>query len=382
MMDWVWAEWFWVLPGYTWEDYKPIQGVNSPNSADVWTYPFLFMIGLILIRNYFIVPLIFTPIGKWIGIRSKPYRAPDSIEQLDQLYKINRARPPRHLLKNCATEINWTERRVERWLRQKTLSQQMTTLEKFNDYGWQFLYYTTYCIFGLFFVVGNQSWCYNFEETFDNYPRPIITQELWWYYMTALGFYSTQTYLLCVQTRRHDFYRMLLHHGCTISLIIFSWVTNFVRIGAISLLIHECADIPLALGKLINYSGHTRAAELMFLPFASLWIATRLVIYPFHFLRGTLFVLYRVLGIWPAYFLFNILNVSLFFLHLVWTKEIVVAARRKIAAGEMVDDRSSPEEISDDDEDCVAPVDTKENDRSLELHQLKSDTVVRRPAQS
>lgn len=352
MWDWFWSKDFWIHPEYSWEDYKPRDGILSPDSADLRIWPFLIMIALLIFSNCLLLPYVFTPLGKYLKIRSKPYAAPAPNDKLEKLYKVNRARPPQDLLKRTSSEVGWSERHVEKWLKQKTRSQQMTTLEKFNDFGWQFTYYMFYWIFGMI-VVATEPWCYDLELAVEDYPRTSITKAFWWYYMTAIGFYYTQTFLLFTSVRRYDFYPLLSHHVCTICLLIFCWVINFARASSISLLVHECVDIPLALGKLVFYSGKTSVSDSMVFPFFFIWFSTRLVLYPFHVLRGSLFVFPRVIGtIWPAYYLLNTFMLSLLGMHLMWTKEVLVLVKGKLfTKNTLTDHRSDNEESEDDDDD-------------------------------
>lgn len=334
-MDWIWSEWFWVPPGVTWEDYKSRDGIQTPDFNDLLFWPFFSMIVLLVLRKIIIVPLVFAPFGRYMGLRSKPISPPPPNPKLEKLYKVNRARPPQNLLERCAKENNMAERQVERWLRRQALSQQKTTLEKFSDLGWEFTYYTCYCIFGLL-VVATQSWCYNLDLSVENYPRIPISQGLWWYFRIGFGFYLSQTYTLLTGTKRFDFYLMLLHHVCTLPLMTFCWLINFVRLGALTLLVHECVDITLA--------------NLMSIPFCLVWFPARLVIYPFHVLRGTLFVAPRVVGkIFPAYYLLNSLMISLLVMHVVWSYEIIKAIIIKMERGVHLNDRFSPDELSEED---------------------------------
>ena len=39
---------------------------------------------------------------------------------------------------------------------------------------------------------------------------------------------------------------MMVHHMATICLLYFSWVVNFPRIGTLVMLVHDAADVPLA----------------------------------------------------------------------------------------------------------------------------------------
>ena len=53
-------------------------------------------------------------------------------------------------------------------------------------------------------------------------------------------------------TRRSDMVEMTIHHIVTLVLISFSWVTGFVRIGSIVMLVHDISDVPLELAKVMN----------------------------------------------------------------------------------------------------------------------------------
>ena len=44
----------------------------------------------------------------------------------------------------------------------------------------------------------------------------------------------------------------MLHHIATINLIYFSWLANFPRMGSVVIVVHDIADIPLAVSCLDN----------------------------------------------------------------------------------------------------------------------------------
>ena len=39
---------------------------------------------------------------------------------------------------------------------------------------------------------------------------------------------------------------MIIHHIATIVLLYFSWINNFSRIGTLVMLVHDAADVPMA----------------------------------------------------------------------------------------------------------------------------------------
>ena len=64
------------------------------------------------------------------------------------------------------------------------------------------------------------------------------------YYMFSLSYFSSDLiWLLFINDKQTDFIMMLLHHICTLSLIIFSYLVNYSNIGSIVLLLHVETDI-------------------------------------------------------------------------------------------------------------------------------------------
>jgi hypothetical protein len=64
------------------------------------------------------------------------------------------------------------------------------------------------------------------------------------YYLLELTFCLTDLlWIVFIDERQTDFLMMILHHFCTISLISFSFVSNYSNIGCIVLLLHSSADV-------------------------------------------------------------------------------------------------------------------------------------------
>lgn len=64
------------------------------------------------------------------------------------------------------------------------------------------------------------------------------------YYLTSLGYCMTDLiWLIFIYELQSDFVMMLLHHVCTISLISFSYLTNWSNIGCIVLFLHDLGDV-------------------------------------------------------------------------------------------------------------------------------------------
>ena len=72
------------------------------------------------------------------------------------------------------------------------------------------------------------------------------------YYMFCLSYFSSDLiWLLFINDRQTDFVNMLLHHICTISLIIFSYLVNYSNVGSIVLILHLQSDILVHLTRFL-----------------------------------------------------------------------------------------------------------------------------------
>lgn len=72
------------------------------------------------------------------------------------------------------------------------------------------------------------------------------------YYMICLNYTLTDLlWLLFIYERQNDFINMLLHHLCTVSLIVFSYLTNYSNLGSIVLYLHNASDIFVHLTRLL-----------------------------------------------------------------------------------------------------------------------------------
>ena len=63
------------------------------------------------------------------------------------------------------------------------------------------------------------------------------------YYNINLAYFVNDFIFLFIMERQSDFIKMFLHHICTISLIIFSFIINYLHIGALVLFCHMESDI-------------------------------------------------------------------------------------------------------------------------------------------
>ena len=61
--------------------------------------------------------------------------------------------------------------------------------------------------------------------------------------MLCLSYFANDFFWLLREDKQTDFINMLLHHICTISLIVFSHLVNYSNVGSIVLILHMESDI-------------------------------------------------------------------------------------------------------------------------------------------
>jgi len=306
----MWNEEFWLPKNVSWNDFSRLEqeGLTLPRLSDLlYVYPLagvLYIIRLIFERN------VAQPIGRFCGI--------------------------------C-------DRRQSR--------SQIGPLGKFSESFWRFSFYLTIFIYGLI-ILRNKSWILNTEECWLNYPAHPMTRDVFWYYMIELAFYWSLIFSQFIDVKRKDFWEMFLHHIATIALLSFSYIVNFLRIGALVLVVHDCGDYWLESAKMAKYARAQKICDILFFIFALVWLITRLCYYPYKVLYTTTFEELEILGLFPAFYIFNGLLILLQILHYFWFYLICQVAISAFKEGKVKKDERSD---SDDSDDETIPIASHEN---------------------
>lgn len=218
--------------------------------------------------------------------------------------------------RKLVNEYLWVQRR------NRAVGEKVT---KFCEASWRFLMYFSFVLLAIHLLLlpAIAPWIINGEELWKNWPHHTVTPEMDLYYNLQLGCYLHQ--LLWTEISRSDALQMLLHHAVTILLLLLSYLTNFTRIGSYILLVHDSADIFLELGKVFNYiqrvKGQTWAGHVtdgFFFFFVVTFFVSRLVIYPRYLVYGFVVGASQAFGVWPGYYLFSALLLTLQGLHIFW----------------------------------------------------------------
>ena len=96
-------------------------------------------------------------------------------------------------------------------------------------------------------------------------------------------------WLVFVDVRQTDFINMFFHHICTISLIIFSYVTNYSNIGSIVLFLHNISDVVVYVSRIILYTNTYDILKQI----ASVWLLTGFLYFRMFILGKVIYVIYR-----------------------------------------------------------------------------------------
>ncbi|XP_064103365.1 ceramide synthase 6-like [Macrobrachium nipponense] len=157
MAAWVWhsfSAWFWnpsvwLPPNYDWKDLVPNEKVRYANWADLWTYPIVMALLAIPLRFLVLNKLVYNKIALAVGLRNIKPRPAVPNEILESLFFQYKSNPPEEEIRRCAGKLDWSVRKVERWLRQRTAMNHISKFTKFMECSWQCTYYTFIFVYGL-----------------------------------------------------------------------------------------------------------------------------------------------------------------------------------------------------------------------------------------
>lgn len=106
------------------------------------------------------------------------------------------------------------------------------------------------------------------------------------FYLTAVGYYLSETGMLIAETRKPDFWEMLLHHVCSCSLVTFSYILNYTRIGSLALLLHGGTDVLIYASKVLVDTSCIRATAVSYLALILSYGWLRIYIFPVYIMRS------------------------------------------------------------------------------------------------
>jgi hypothetical protein len=109
------------------------------------------------------------------------------------------------------------------------------------------------------------------------------------FHLMETSFYLSSFFLLLARPRKKDFAQMALHHVVTASLLMLSYHTGYLRVGAVVMYLHNIFDPFLLLAKCTHYAKLPVLPDVAFALCAVAFAVPRLVFYPrviYHAWRG------------------------------------------------------------------------------------------------
>ena len=241
------------------------------------------------------------------------------------------------------------------WARRRNAASSKKVV-KFVESFWRFLLHTGSCFIGYktLFVPVTASWILDTNQHWDNWPIHSITQAMEFYYQIQLGCYIHQ--VCWTEVSRSDAMEMILHHVTTILLLTFSYITNFTRVGASILLLHDSSDVFLESAKCFNYVSKAKDSkwackfcDTIFALFAITFFVTRLIIYPRYIIYSVFFEAPTHFGTnWAGFWVFSVLLVILQLLHIFWFYLIAKMLWTLLSTGVEKDERSDDDEVDEE----------------------------------
>lgn len=155
------------------------------------------------------------------------------------------------------------------------------------------------------------------------------------YYQINLSFVIFDFYLLLSLPLQNDFLFMLIHHICTLSLVIFSFLTNYSYLGIVIYYLHYFGDIFVYLARL---SVQTKTPNF----FKLIMAVVLLLIFAYTriFVFGGLimdYYFYTHPGWKMLEWCLFVLKGSLYILHVLWTFMIAMKVYKYIVSSEVED---------------------------------------------
>ncbi|XP_049644240.1 ceramide synthase 4-like [Suncus etruscus] len=348
--EWFWWETLWLPSDVKWTDLEDHDGQVYPHPRDLLASlpTALALLALRFVFERFAA----LPLSRWLGVRDKLRRPAKPIPALERHFITVGRKPKEAQLALLAAQCGLTQYQTLRWFYRRCNQDRPPLSKKFCEASWRFTFYLCSSIGGSF-ILYHEPWFWRPVLCWDSFPNQPLKPALYSLYLLELSFYVSLLIMLPFDTNRKDFKEQVLHHFVAITLIVFSYSSNLMRIGSLVLLLHDCSDFILEVGKMFNYTQYQNVSNVLFIIFTIVFFCTRLVIFPTKILYTT--YIESIVGRTPffGYYFFNGLLLMLQALHVFWFYLILRMLITFTSKGEVKDVRSDVEESSSSDGEVV-----------------------------
>ncbi|XP_028286781.1 ceramide synthase 2 [Parambassis ranga] len=343
--DWLWWEHLWLPANVSWSDLEDNEGRVYAKASQL--YAALPCALCLLLVRYLFERFVATPLADVLGIRDRARHVAQQNHVLEKYFCSQARSPSQADLKSLSKKTSWPERRIEVWFRRRRNQERPGLRKRFCEASWRCVFYL-FAFFGGVLALYDKPWLYNLKEVWAGFPKQSMLQSQYWYYLLEMGFYLSLLLSLAFDVKRKDFKEQVIHHIATLTLLSFSWISNYIRIGTLVMALHDSADILLEGAKVFNYAKWHQTANGMFVVFTVLFMVTRLVIFPFWLIHCTWVYPTERFSPFFGYYFFNAMLMVLQILHIYWAVLISRMVYKFIFSKLEGDDRSDEEEDDSD----------------------------------
>ena len=259
-------EGFWLPDQVTWASFASTTQVRYVQRSDL--YVCLLVVPIIFTLRSIFLAFIAPYIGRRLGLKDYRQTPEDycngagdaSSTVLRDAFKISR-RPSSEMVTEIVKRTDLSEAYVLDWFRRRRRSMEPSRLDKFSDSCLYFTWYSGIFCYGLY-ALHDKCWFTDTRHFWKDYPKHPLSDAIYFYYMASISFYMSEVAATAFKTiKREDDLQMAIHHLVTLALLFFSWWINHCRIGSVVLVIHDCADVWLQLGKMAKYIQAQRLCD-------------------------------------------------------------------------------------------------------------------------
>ncbi|XP_033824651.1 ceramide synthase 2 [Periophthalmus magnuspinnatus] len=346
VQEWLWWERLWLPVNVSWSDLEDTENRVYAKASQLY-HIFPFALGLLLLR-YLFERFVAAPLADAWGVRDKARVPAEPHPVLEEYYCTRTRLPSQTEVLSLCKKSSWSERKIQLWFRRRRNQDRPGLRKRFCEASWRCAFY--FCaFFGGVVALYDKPWVYDLREVWAGFPKQSLLPSQYWYYYSEMGFYLSLLLSLTFDVKRKDFNEQVIHHIATLTLLSFSWISNYIRIGTLVMAVHDSADILLEGAKVINYAKWNKAANIIFVVFTALFMLTRLVIFPFWLIHCTWVYPLELYPPFFGYYFFNIMLVVLQGLHIYWAVLISRMLFKSLFSTLEGDDRSDAEEEDDSD---------------------------------
>ncbi|XP_034540658.1 ceramide synthase 2-like [Notolabrus celidotus] len=343
--DWLWWDRLWLPGNVSWSDLEDNEDCVYAKASQL--YAVVPCALCLLFVRYLFERYLATPLANSWGIRDRVRLKAEGNHVLESFFCSQKRAPSQADVSSLCKKTSWPEGKVHIWFRRRRNQERAGLRKRFCEASWRCVFYFCAFVYGVM-ALYDKPWLYNLREVWAGFPKQSLLLSQYWYYLLEMGFYLSLLLSLTFDVKRKDFNEQVIHHIATLTLLGFSWISNYIRIGTLVMAVHDSADILLEGAKVLNYAKWHLTANAMFVVFTALFLLTRVVIFPFWLIHCTWVYPVELYPPFFGYYFFNVMLCILQILHIYWADLILRMLFKCLFSKLEGDDRSDEDENDSD----------------------------------